>query len=320
MLSQSKHFIILPLLLFDKLKIKRATIFLTLLCAVQQIHAQQYQEGNIGINIGVVFAIGTHINRFGATVNGYYKTDHFQINPELRCYFNAKNLGPKKKSLAAVFGLGIVYSYGKKDTLVNEFYNPIGNQTQRKNSVGYAYRYYSNTIETNQTTGTIAIEVNRFKFITENDLFSGTPKLDRYRTAGILIQYQRDKYQLGINTTLFTGQMGERITDPNYPFVGIYENRVGGKYTEMSHGLLSAQLKYSGAYYQNYQASVGIDSERVRHAVQNRFGHDLLIGHGINAHVPMIDDKGEQYLYQEGQEVKPMQFYMNLLSNPSLFY
>jgi hypothetical protein len=320
MLSLPKHFTILPLLFFDQVTITRVFVLLTLLCSIQQANAQQYQEGNVGINIGVVFAFGTHINRFGATINGYYKTDQFQINPELRCYFNAKNLGPKKKSLEAVIGLGIVYSYGKKDTLINEFYNPLGNQTQRKNSVGYAYRFYLNRIETQQTTGTVSIEVNRFKFITENDLFSGTPKLDRYRTAGILIQYQKDNYQLGINTTLFTGQMGERVTDPNYPFVGIYENRVGGKYTEFSHGLLSAQFKYAGNYHQNYQASIGIDSERVRHAVQNRFGHDILVGYGINAHVPMIDDKGEQFLFKEGQKVKPMKFYLNLFSNPALFY
>ena len=126
--------------------------------------------------------------------------------------------------------------------------------------------------------------------------------------------------QFGVNTTLFTGQMGERVTDSNYPFVGIYENTVGGKYTEFSHGLLSAQFKYAGNYFQNYQANIGVDSERIRHAVQNRFGHDILIGHGINAHVPMLDDKGKQYLFKEGQKVKPMKFYMNLFSNPATFY
>ena len=114
--------------------------------------------------------------------------------------------------------------------------------------------------------------------------------------------------------------MGERVTDPNYPFVGIYENRDGGKYTEFSHGLLSAQFKYAGDYFQNYQANIGIDSERIRHAVQNRFAHDILVGRGINAHVPMIDDKGEQYLFKEGQKVKPMKFYMDLFSNPAIFY
>jgi hypothetical protein len=301
-------------------KVKHIIILLVFFSLSKGMFSQQYKEGKFGINIGVVFAIGTHINRFGGTVNAYYKTNHFQVNPEFRCYFNAKNLGPNKQSLEATLGLGLVYSYGKTDTTSNEFYSPVSNQTKHRNSFGYAYRFYLNDIETTQQTGTVSIEVNHFNFIAENDLFSGTPQLDRFRTAGILLQYQKDDYQFGINSTLFTGQMGERVTDPNYPFVGIYENRVGGKHTEFSHGLLSAQFKYAGDYYQNYQASIGIDSERVRHAIQNRFAHDILVGHGINAHVPMIDDKGKQYLFKEGQKVKPMKFYMNLFSNPATFY
>ena len=302
------------------LKVKHIILFLLLLGVSKNALSQQYTEGKFGVNIGVIFAIGTHIDRFGGTVNVYYKTEKLQLNPEFRIYHNIKNLGPKKQSLETVFGLGVVYAFGKKDTQNNAFYSPVSNQTQRKNSIGYAYHFYLNDIKTNQRTGTISIEVNRFNLITENDLFSGTPQLDRFRTAGILLQYQKDEYQFGINTTLFTGQMGERVTDPNYPFVGIYENRIGGKYTEFSHGLLSAQFKYAGEYYQNYQANIGIDSERVRHAVQNRFAHDILVGHGINAHVPMLDDKGEQYLFKAGQKVKPMQFYMNLFSNPATFY
>ena len=305
MLRKIKHIILILILVFS---------------CTKNTFSQHYQNGNFGINIGVIFAIGTHIDRFGGNVNAFYITDQIQINPEFRVYFNAKNLGPKKQSLEAVFGLGIVYSYGKTDSVNNDFYSVISNQTPRKNSFGYAYNFYLNDIKTNQSTGTISIQVNNFSFITDNDLFSGTPRLDRFRTAGILLRYQKDDYQFGINTTLFTGQMGERVTDPNYPFVGVYENRDGGKYTEHSHGLLSAQFKYSGEHYQNYQASIGIDSERVRHAVQNRFAHDIMVSRGINAHIPMIDNKGEQYLFKEGQKVKPLKFYMNLFSNPATFY
>lgn len=162
--------------------------------------------------------------------------------------------------------------------------------------------------------------MNELSFITENDLFSGTPHLDRFRTGAFLLQYQKDNFQIGINATLFTGQMGERITDESYPFGHVYENTIGGKYPQCSHGLLSGQIKYVGDYYQTYQANIGVDSERVRHAIQNRFTHDILIGRGINAHVPMIDDKGKQFLFKDGQQVKPISFYMNLFSNPAIFY
>ena len=295
-------------------------ILATIYYCSKPANAQQFQEGKVGIKVGIVLALGTHIDRFGVVVNSYYKTNHFQINPELRLYFNAKNLGPNKPSIESVLSLGVLYGYGKRDSSSNEFYNPTSNQTEYKNSFGYAYHFYLNNIETNQRTGTIAIEVTDFSFIIENDFIAGTGWLDRFRTGAFLLRYQKDEYQVGINATMFTGQMGERITDENYPFVGVYENTVGGKYTEFSHGLLSAQFSYAGDFYQTYQANIGVDSERVRHAIQNRLTHDILIGRGLNAHVPMLDDKGGQYLFKEGQKVKPMKFYMNAFTNPTLFY
>ena len=308
MLSLSKHITI---------------VCIAILFCFQNTNAQQYQEGKVGVNVGIVFAIGTHIDRFGGVINAYYKTNNFQVNPELRVYFNAKNLGPDKPSIETVLSLGAIYSYGSLDTSNNDFYSPVANQTQHQNSFGYAYRFYFNNIETRQRTGLISIEVNNFNLVAENDLFA-EPKLDRFRTGAFLIKYQKDNFQFAVNTTLFTGQMGNRITDESYPFNHTYENTEGGKYTEFSNGLLSAQFNYVDEFYQNYQANIGIDYERVRHAIQNRLIHDILVmpklTKNINAHIPMLDNKGEQYLFREGQKVKPMQFYMNGFMNPSLFY
>jgi len=312
-------------LLVNKTHIKKIltpTIFLVLLIVFfkKTSIAQQYREGNFGINVGVVLALGTHFDRFGVSLNSYYQKGNVQLNPTLKFYFNAKNLGSNQQYVEGVASLGVVYGYGTKDTNINYFYTPVGNQTLQKNSVGYAYNYYFNTIKTSQFTGTISIQVSDFNFIAENDLFSGTPSLDRFRTGAFLFQYQKDKFLYGINTTLFTGQMGQRVTDESYPFGHIYENTIGGRYTEFSNGLLSAQVQYAGAYYQTYQGNIGVDSERIRHAVQNRFAHDFLIGHGINAHVPMLDINGNQYLFKDGQKIKPMKFYFNGFSNPSIFY
>lgn len=282
--------------------------------------AQQYKEGNFGINVGVVLALGTHFDRFGISLNSYYQKENIQLNSAIKFYFNAKNLGPNQQYVEGVASLGVVYSYGEKDTSVNYFYSSVSNQTLQKNSFGYAYNYYFNTIKTSQFTGTISIQVSDFNLIAENDIFA-QPILDRFRTGAFLFQYQKDKFLYGINTTLFTGQMGQRITDENYPFNHIYENTDGGKYTESSHGLLSAQVQYAGEYYQIYQGSIGVDSEKIRHTIQNRLIHDLLsVGKHINAHIPMLDIDGNQYLFKEGQKIKPMKFYFNGFSNPSIFY
>ncbi|MGB0881809.1 MAG: polymorphic toxin type 23 domain-containing protein [Vicingaceae bacterium] len=298
-------------------------IVVAFFCFKISTKAQQYKEGKIGVNVGVIFSIGTHINRFGGVINAYYKQDNFQINPELRFYYNAKNLGPNKPSLETVLSLGAIYSYGNSDSLNNDFYTPVSNQTKYQNSFGYAYRFYFNTIETSQRTGLISIEVGNFNLVAENDLFA-QPKLDRFRTGAFLLNYQKDNYQFGLNSTLFTGQMGERVTDENYPFNHVYENRKGGKYANISHGLLSAQFKYVDEFHQTYQSNAGIDAERVRHVVQNRLIHDILVmpklTKNINAHLPMLDDKGEQYLFKEDQKVEPMQLYINGYLNPSVFY
>lgn len=306
------------------MKTHKYIILLLIITAALRTNAQQYQEKNIGLNIGVVAAFGTKFNRFGFTVNSYYVRNHFQINSGLRCYFNFKNIGPNQQYIEAVASLGVVYAYGKKDNNYSLFFNPVGNQTQRKNSFGYAYNYYINPIKTNQQVGTIAIEVGKFNLIAENDIFA-RPQLDRFRTGAFLIQYKTDSLALGVNTTLFTGEMGKKIQDDNYPFSHLYKSDKNGKYTSSSHGLLSIQAQYIKDYHQQLQGNVGIDAERVRHVIQNRLIHDMIFlpkawRKKDNAHVPMLDEKNQQYLFKENQKIKNPSLYINIFSNSGLFY
>jgi hypothetical protein len=68
-----------------------------------------------------------------------------------------------------------------------------------------------------------------------------------------------------------------------------------------------------------------VDSEKVRHIVQNRFIHDMdyLPEQWVateNPHVPMRDADGGQYLFKEGQTLKPAEPFLEFSMNPSLFY
>lgn len=295
------------------------TIAILLLC--KKSSAQQYQKQEYGANIGVIVAFGTHFNRFGVVINSYYQNNHIQINPEIKFYFNLKNLGPKSQYFETVTSLGIVYGYGTKQlTDTTPFFSTISNQTLYKNSIGYSFNAYFNSIGTKQQTGIISFQFDHFNLITENDLLA-KPKFDRYRTGAILLQYQKNEYQLGINTTLFTGQMGKKIKDQNYPYSHLYKKPKEGKSSNFSHGLLSAQIKYAGEYYQTYQTSIGIDNEKVRHIVQNRLIHDVFNSKKHkHAHIPMLDINGDQYLFKENQKIKPAKLYINGFINPSLFY
>ncbi len=289
----------------------------------QKSIAQQYQNGNFGINLGLVAAIGSHFDRFGVNIGTFYVSNNVQINPTFRLYVNAKSLGPNKPHIEASVSLGLVYSFGGIDTTENYFYSPVSNQTGNKNSIGYSYNFYLNGIATSQRTGTISFQFGQYSIIAENDIFA-QPKLDRFRTGAFIFTYQKDKFQYAINTTLFTGEMGKRVTDENYPFNHIYENTEGGKHTECSHGLLSAQVKYAGPYQQIYQGNIGIDSERIRHIIQNRFIHDILtmprITGNVNAHIPMLLEDGTQYLFRKDQQIRAPKFYWNAFSNASIFY
>ena len=287
--------------------------------------AQQVQKTNYGINGGVIIAFGNKFDRIGININAYYLKKNFQINSELRFYFNFKNLGPKKQYIEGVASIGVVYGYGKKSLDTNYFYSSVSNQTQQNNSIGYSFNYYLNAIGTAQLTGIISFESNQINFIAENDLFA-RPKLDRYRTGAFLLQYRNRNNQFGVNSTLFTGQMGNKVTDEKYPYSHIYKDRTGGKFTQHSHGLLSVQYQHVFTNsYQKVQANIGVDSEKVRHIIQNRLIHDMIFlpktwRKKNTAHIPMIDENGNQYLFRENQKIKPISLYYGLFSNHSLFY
>jgi hypothetical protein len=284
-----------------------------------------YERNSLGFSLGAHFAVGSHFQRLGLSINAYYISNHFQVNADTRIYFSAKNLGPSFFYTEAVTAVGVVVGYGKKQTIYNPFLSSISNQTNYKYSVGYSYNAYWNKIKTTQQTGIIALQFDKVSIITENDLLA-RPAFDRFRTGAILVQYQHeDIMQVAINCSMWTGKMGfANRSDTNYPAVG-YIDTIGSLYANHSHGLLSAQTKFNLGYGQSLQTNIGIDAERVRHTFQNKIIHDVCWlpkkwFKRNNCHIPMLDDKGRQYLYREGQKIKASSLYWNVFSNPSLFY
>lgn len=282
-----------------------------------------YRNKHLGLNLGLVSSFGTHFQRFGLSLQGYYVYNFAQVNAEIRLYDNFKNLGPPGEYAEMAATLGLVLAYGHKHSSYNRFLSPVSNQTRYNNSVGYSYTCWFNRIGTKQQTGIIALQFGHFSIISENDLFA-RPLLDRFRTGAILLQYQHRNLQYGLNCTMWTGQMGRQVKgNPHYP--NGYIDTTGGRYTHYSHGLLSAQVKYADAYGQFYQGNAGIDAEQVRNAVQNRLIHDLVFiprkwYTPTNSHIPMLDTAGDQYLYKPGQKIKKPKPYINFNTSPAVFY
>lgn len=283
-----------------------------------------YSNTNLGFNIGANFAVGSHFQRIGINLNFFYVNDFFQANSEARVYFSYKNLGPKLVYTECVLSQGIVFGYGNKVNYFNPFLSSISNQTGYSNSAAYSYNAYFNKIKTTQQTGIIGLQFNPVTVVLENDIFA-RPLLDRYRTGAFLVQYQYgDLYQAGINCTMWTGWMGKAIRGDS-AFDAGYIDTTGATYPLYSHGLLSAQFRYHLGLSQIAQANIGVDAEQVRNAVQNKIIHDFCFlpqswFKRYNCHIPMIDDKGQQYLYRPGQKIRKPRVYWNIFSNPSLFY
>lgn len=286
--------------------------------------AQQFAEKGFGGNAGLIVALGNRFDRIGVNFNTYYNDNFFQANAELRLYYNFRSPGPRKMYFEGVGALGVAFGMGRTDTVRNRFLTSVSNQTKYQNSIGYSYNVYFNRVGTTQQTGILAFQFRQFSLLTENDIYA-RPMLDRFRTGAFLLQYQYRDFQFGVNTTLWTGQMGCRVNDPAYPSAHGYIDTTGACFPQYSHGLLSAQVKYLAPYYQTAQANLGIDAEQVRHAVQNKFIHDMPFvpkkwNKANNAHIPMVDDKGNQYLYQKEQKIKPARLYYNVFLNPGIFY
>jgi len=284
--------------------------------------SQLYVGKSYGFNVGFVSAFGTHVQRFGFVVQTYCIYEFAQFNASIRVYDNFKNLGPKGEYTEFSSSLGVCFGYGEKTNHENLFVSSIGNQTGYKNSVAYSYNFYSNKIKTSQVTGIIAFQFNHLSIIAENDILA-KPMLDRFRTGAFLIQYQHHDFQYSLNCTMWTGQMGEAVrNDSLYPTKG-YVNMNGGKYSNLSHGLLSTQIKFANEYGQYLQANAGIDAEQVRHAVQNKIIHDMPCvpkKWNNNLHIPMIDSNGNQYLYRKEQKIKTAKLFLNGYSSPNVFY
>jgi hypothetical protein len=281
----------------------------------------------VGGSIGLVAALGNRIDRMGICLRGYYVNGAMQLNGDLRFYGNLKNLGPPGFYPEGTLSLGIVYGYGRKDSVAGpEFLSAVSNQTGWTRSVGYAQNIYFNQIGTTQRTGTFSLQFGKFNFITENDILARS-YYDRYRTGAMLLQYAPNaRTQLALNCSMWTGQLENRVCTPGYPYANGYMDTTHAHYAQYSHALLSLQVKtLFPEYSQPFQANAGVDAEQVRNAVQNRIIHDLVFlpkkwRSSRNCHMPMIDRQGNQYLYQPGQQIRKPAPYFNAFLNPSVFY
>jgi hypothetical protein len=290
-------------------------------------YGHSVESEGYGAMIGVTITFGTAINRLGLTAGGYLVDNRFQANMNVRWHYNYRSLGPSLAGPETVISLGGLYGWGAAQEKRDALMTAVSNHTGRRYGLAYAYNYYFDHIGTSQPTGTVALEIDRFQLVTENDIL-GLRGGDRYRTGALLLAYQSDREQIAINTTLWTGNATKRtrkVRDSGYPSRHGYMDMTDAHYGHLSHGLLSLQYTRVLDRFQTIQVRLGVDAEQVRHVFQNRIMHDMypIPDDWIpqkNHHVPMLDDQGRPYLFGAGQRIRPARLYFDLSVNPSIFY
>lgn len=312
-------------------KMHKHLIYIIVLFSVisTNIQSQVKLADDIGFTAGLTFNFGTKVNRIGLQASAYYVKSIVQLNTGLRAYYSFNSYGPKGNRPEVMYTLGALIAYGEKDTFDNQFIHPLSNQTRHRYGVGYSYNFYWDKIGTTQQSGTIAFHFPNTEIIFENDMFIPAWS-DEFRTGAFQVTYYyKQETRVSVNLLTWTGAFRhpnrKTVKDTDYPSRFGYFDIKDCPYGNLSHGILGLQVQHMLPYRQVASAMMGIDSERIRHAIQNRFIHDglfLPVKRRVvpNPHFPMIDKEGNPFLFKEGQEVRPAKFFLDLGFNPYVTY
>jgi len=303
-------------------------IFYSFIVLIVFVNTCYSQVPTFGWSVGLSFSVGNKVQRIGLRGSMFYTHGFAQVNATTNVYYNFKTLATSLKGPEVQFGIGGNLGFGKRDSSRNHFVSLIDNNTDYFYSVGYSYLLYLDKNNTTQAGGILSANIENFTFATHNDLFGfGKGWRDRFRTAAVLMQYRYLDTKAGLNLTLWTGDyIGCKVVnDGEYPSRFGYKMNDKAIYGNAMAGLLSVQIEQFLPYNQIARLNVGVDSEKIRHAIQNRLIHDqYFIPSKLvtrpQKHYPMLDKDGKQYTFKEGQSVRSASFYFNLGMNNSVFY
>lgn len=304
-------------------KVKFVLIVLFLIFFINPSFSQKWSDKHWGLQVGISANLGSHTTRFGLKIQGYYTNEFFQINAGNHIRFNAQGLGGRKDYVTQRLNAGIVLMGGKRTIHPHLILDGLNHQTNYEYALAYNYLWYLDNAESSQRAGGFGLHVQQFSLYIENDILAGRGK-DRFRTGFAGIGYHNENFNLMFNTLLWTGETGGVVrtknNDPRYP--GGYKDISTLPYGKTSHGIISLSLDYSIFFGNVISASVGMDSERVRNGLQNKFMHNKVFlpkaWRKENPHYPMLNKEGTPA--KSVNDIRPPLFYFQAGLNRSLSY
>lgn len=278
-------------------------------------YGQNYFKEHFGGTIGIVANIGSHVTSLGVNVKGFYTDYFYQVNGSSTFYLHHHSFGERKKFVELRNGLGVVLLGGKKSGQIDFMLDGLNHQTPYNYGIGFNYLFYHDNRGTSQQSGGFAIHAKQVTIALENDVFGGQAK-DRFRTGHVQFSYRDSLFSIASGVNLWTGETAnsawDRVSFENCP--SGYRSLEDLPYGRTSHGIAYASFTYSPIKYQYITAKVGVDSEHIRHAIQNRLLHDLILLpkkiERSTPHYPRLDEHGCPVF--EKEQVRPAKIFLQL--------
>jgi hypothetical protein len=276
------------------------------------LYSQSYIKDHTGMNAGVVLNFGSHINAIGLNLNAYYTDYFFQLNAGSTIYFYDKAYGGRKKFWEIRNSLGLVLLAGKRNTVRDFQFDGLNHQTSYDYGLAYNYLWYFDNVGTSQRSGGFGIHIKNISLYHENDVFAGSAE-DRFRTGHFLISYKMENFKLGIGLAIWTGETidGVKVNHVGPKMRKGYKSLEDRPYGKTSHGNAYASMITNLPYQQNAHLRIGMDNEHIRHSIQNRLIHDMLLLPAkmgrTSYHYPRLDKDGCPTF--EKETVRPTKFY-----------
>ena len=239
--------------------------------------SQSWSSKNIGLSTGVTVNFWTHVNSVGLILKTYYSDYFYQINIGSSITWNFQSYGNRKMFWENRTYLGLALLGGKKDNSIDFQLDGLAHQTVFRNAVSFNYLWYFDNVGTSQRSGGFGLSINKVNLFFENDVFGGQAN-DRFRTGHFFASYRYENFKFGSGIYLWTGETEgtpwKRECSENCP--NGFKDLSNLPYGKTSHGILYGSVLYNLPFRQNAFLKIGLDSEHIRHGVQNKLIHDLI--------------------------------------------
>lgn len=238
--------------------------------------AQDMIIPNAGLQLRMSASIGSHASKIGIGLHAYYQQFFYQINAGSSVYWLANGVGGRTNFYESRHSLGLLLMGGRKNQAPDFELAPHLHQGKQSFALGYSYHLYHDLRGSTQLSGAFVAHIKQLVIYHENDAFAGL-RQDRFRTAFFSATYRHEQIKYSAGLQLWTGETKnsswQKIPGKEHPHgFRMLEDLPFGK---TSHGIAFTGVQMNGPYGQVSSLRLGVDSEEIRHTVQNKLFHDL---------------------------------------------